>query len=75
MSRFPAHKRRIVETIAGARKTAKVSGRALSRKLNQDHTYISKIERMQRGVSGEEIAAIARALGLDPGEFYKKTRP
>jgi transcriptional regulator with XRE-family HTH domain len=73
VSRFPAHTRRIVQAIKAARIEADISGRALSRMLKQDHTYINRIEKMRRKVSAEEIAEIARALGHEPADFYSKT--
>ena len=73
MSKFPANKRRVVEAIRTAREAKGLSRRDLSLKMKQAHSFISRVERMQRNLTVEEFTAIAETLDIEPVELFRKT--
>lgn len=55
-----------------ARKSAKLTQKELSLRLNRPQSFVSKYERGERGLDVIEFADVARALGIDPLQFLKK---
>jgi transcriptional regulator with XRE-family HTH domain len=70
--KYPARQRAIVATIRSAREEAGLTARALSLKLGEHHSFISRCERLQRDVSVAEFEAIAKACGTDPVALFKR---
>ena len=70
-----AHKGPLREVLArNMRKLRAVHGlnqEALAHESDVDRTYISSIERAQRGVSIDIVARIAKALAVEPWKLLK----
>ncbi len=54
------------------RKCCGLSQEDLAEQCGLHRTYISDIERCKRNVSIDNIAKIAKALGVDPSELLKR---
>jgi transcriptional regulator with XRE-family HTH domain len=61
----------IATTIAALRRERGLSLRALARMLGVSHVYVSKLEHGLVGVSAEQAARLATALGADAAEFVR----
>ena len=55
-----------------ARKAAKLNQTEVAERVGKDQTFISLIERSQRRVDVLEFVALAKAMGQDPVELFKK---
>jgi helix-turn-helix protein len=69
---YPARQRAVVAVIRDARREAGLSQRVLSLRLGEHHTFLSRIERLERDVTVAEFVAIAKALELDPLELLRR---
>ena len=49
-----------------------MSQRQLSVLLGEHHSFMSRVERLQRDVTAAELIAIARELKLDPVELFRR---
>jgi transcriptional regulator with XRE-family HTH domain len=56
------------------RKRAGMSQEALAHVAGLDRTYVGSVERGERNISIDNIARLARALGLDPAELMRSDR-
>lgn len=72
MLKYPARQRAIVAAVKGARIEAGLTRRALSLKLGEHHSFISRVERLQREVSVADLEAIAKAVGLTPVALFRR---
>ncbi len=55
-----------------ARKEAGLSQRQLSEKLKEPMNFIQRIESGERDVGVTEFITIARVIGVDPVELFKR---
>lgn len=67
-----AEQDRVRQVIAEAREAAGVSQRDLSKRLGESPPYVWSIERGERTVDLVEFMDIAKALGVDPVELFKR---
>lgn len=72
MGKYPARQRAIVAALRQARTDAGMSQRELSVRLGEHHSFISRVERLQRDVTVAELIAIAKELKLDPVELFRR---
>ena len=72
MGKYPARQRAIVAAIREARREAGISQRALSVRLGEHHSFLSRVERLERDVTVAELIAIAKELKLDPLELFSR---
>jgi len=59
------------EALVAARRAAGVTQRELGARLGRDHTFVTKYEGRVRRLDVVEFLQVARALGLEPGEFLR----
>lgn len=57
------------EVLIDARKNAKLTQAELAARLERPQSFVAKYELGERRVDVVEFVAVARALGLDPGEL------
>ena len=69
-SAFTDAHRILVSALAQARRDRGLQQVELAARLGKDQSYISNIERGQRRVDVVEFYALARAIGLDPVEWF-----
>lgn len=62
----------ILTAIAEARQEAGLSKRELSERLGETSTFMQKIENGTRNVSVHDFIRIARAIGIDPSELFRR---
>ncbi len=62
----------LVQALAQSRREAGLQQAELASRLGKDQSYISNIERGQRRVDVIEFYALARAMDLDPGEWFAR---
>lgn len=63
---------KLIKAIAEARKEANVSQVELSLRIGKSRTLMQKIESGTRDVRVRELVAIARAIGIDPLELFRR---
>lgn len=63
---------KIIEAIVSAREEAGMSRLELSSKLGGSSTLMQKIETGDRDVKVWEFIAIAKAIGVDPSELFRR---
>ncbi len=63
---------RFSAALAEARRAAKLSQYDLAERLGMPQYFISKYESGRRRLDVIEFLRIARAIGIDPGEFLRK---
>ena len=71
-SAFTDAHRVLVSALAQTRRDHGLQQTELAARLGKDQSYISNIERGQRRVDVVEFYAIARAIGLDPVEWFSR---
>jgi transcriptional regulator with XRE-family HTH domain len=64
---------KIIAAVAAAREEAKLSQKELSLRISKSKTLMQKIESGQRGVAVGELIVIAKAIGIDPVELFRRT--
>jgi ribosome-binding protein aMBF1 (putative translation factor) len=67
-----ARHRRLVEVIVQARESAGLSQRALATKLKRSGSFVWKMESQEHRVDVLEFIDIARAVGVDPLELFRR---
>jgi ribosome-binding protein aMBF1 (putative translation factor) len=67
-----ARHRRLVEVIVQARESAGLSQRALATKLKGSGSFVWKMESQEHRVDVLEFIDIARAVGVDPLEHFRR---
>jgi transcriptional regulator with XRE-family HTH domain len=72
VGKYPARQRAIVAAIREARREAGMSQRELSVRLREHHSFLSRVERLQRDVTVAELIAIAKELKIDPLELFRR---
>lgn len=72
VSKYPARQRAIAAAIKSARTQAGLTRIALSQKMGEHHTFISRVERLQREVTVAELEAIAKALDVPWLTIFKQ---
>lgn len=63
---------KLIKAITEARKEAKLSQVELSLRIGKSRTLMQKIESGARDVRWVEVVAIARAIGIDPLELFRR---
>lgn len=57
--------------IVAARKEAGLNQRELAALLNQPHSYVGKLESLQRRIDVIEMIDLLAALGVEPSNFLR----
>lgn len=65
----------LAHNVRTIRQEVGLSQEELGYRAGLHRTYISSVERAERNVSIENIFAIAKALGVEPGELMKAVGP
>jgi transcriptional regulator with XRE-family HTH domain len=71
VSKYPARQRALAAAIKNARTKAKMTRYEFSIKLGKHHTFIGRIERLQRDVTATELLDIEESLDLEAGTLYQ----
>ena len=66
----PVH-RKLILAIVKARTDAGLSQRDLARKIGKTHSFVGKVESIERNLSVLEFLAIAQAVGTPPQEILR----
>lgn len=64
--------RMLLIILVAARKEAGVTQVELARRLGRPQPFVSYFERGERRIDVIEFCAVARALGLDPEELFRR---
>ena len=59
-----------LERLIAARKERGVTQAVLAARLGKPQSFVTKVEQGSRRLDVVEFYAVAKALGVDPGEFY-----
>ena len=71
-SLFSEANERLVDVLIAARHSAGLRQIDVADKLKKDQSYISNIERGQRRVDVIEFYVLAKALGCDPVDLFRR---
>lgn len=63
---------KVIEAIASARKDASLSRRQLSLRIGAHSNVMQKIETGDRDVTVSEFITIAKEIGIDPVELFRR---
>ena len=72
MQKHPVRKRAVQSAVRDARRSAGLSQRELSEHLGEAVNYVQRIESGERGLQVSEFIEIARAIGMDPIELFRR---
>lgn len=67
-----ALRRRLSKNLKKLRTAQKISQEGLGSLAGLHRTYVSQVERMVTNLSVDNIALLAKALGIDPAELFAK---
>jgi len=62
----------LIDSLIRARKAKGLTIRQLAELLDEDHTFVSKVETRVRKLSVLEFVQYARALGVDPADLINR---
>ena len=62
----------LITWLKQARKSKGISMRDLAHDLNVSHSWISKVENLERRLDVYEYSILCKQLGLDPKKGFKK---
>jgi transcriptional regulator with XRE-family HTH domain len=69
--KLPKSRRILSQNLRRLRKLAGLSQEALAEKAGMHRTYVGSVERGERNVSLDQIAKLARALGVSPSQLLE----
>jgi transcriptional regulator with XRE-family HTH domain len=72
MQKHPVRRRAIAGAVADARRAERLSQRQLSERLGESINYVQRIESGERGLQVPEFIELARAIGIDPVELFRR---